>query len=864
MDLAGGWASSGAGNGRQGIERWGRWLLAVAILGSALGLGALHTPVLAAVAVVATVATALLWWDASPLEPRPAATVLVATAVVLIAWTVLQVVPLPRGALSTIAGENANVWSRCLHVLKEPGPSLATLSLSPVQTRVQVLRGVTYLVVFLGALRVARRQEGVVFLERTLLVSTLATAGAALVHPALGARKVFGIYEPVEKLGFDVNHVAPLLNTNHLAAYVNIGVLLAFASVIERREALPRPPALAIVLLLGATTVWTLSRGGTAAMALGVVLVALLTFGARRAKRGIVAGPLVLVGASALGGLVFLLSAFDSSRAKFAQNDLSKITLVKNAFALVSDHPLFGVGRGAFESAFPKVRTGTGYWVATHPENVVAQWTTEWGVPVAVAAMFAIAWALRPQTALARSRPPAGPWAVLVAVTMHNLVDFNSEVPGVIVALATCAAMVTGGTGGGRRVVDRAARWAARPRLVAIGAGVLTLLAVGTTLPFTARELYAERRTLRDAGLDRSLPREAFHAHARTAMLDHPAEPYFPFVGAVRATAMRDESVLPWAGRALERSPVYGRVHLLLARSLFTRSAAQARLEYRTACEQDETLCAPNEALPLVRGYDDAMELVPEGEAGLNVLNRLPEALEARLPSSVARIDRDIAARNPTALGPVVRAASRVLGDIKDGEAWCAGTTSVTAGRAACITEGLEAAARLRAAAPSMCEGHALAAELRVAAGEIDAGYAELDHSLEEVTERSPCARRLVRLAVQTGNAARIDAALDRLLKLGCEAPGECVANFMFAADVEQARGSGRRALALTKKAWERAPERDDILADVAGKAEGQGLHGEALDAYTKLAERHPDEPRWKAAAERERQAVTRGVFQRR
>ena len=119
-------------------------------------------------------------------------------------------------------------------------------------------------------------------------------------------------------------------------------------------------------------------------------------------------------------------------------------------------------------------------------------------------------------------------------------------------------------------------------------------------------------------------------------------------------------------------------------------------------------------------------------------------------------------------------------------------------------------------------------------------------------------------LAVQIGNKLRVDAALDRLLKLGCEAPAECVNNLKFAADIETGRGSHRRALALLKKAWERAPERDDLLIEVAAKAEGQGLHGEALEAYTKLADRRPGEPKWAEGATRARQAAARGVFERR
>ncbi|OJY24519.1 MAG: hypothetical protein BGO98_16560 [Myxococcales bacterium 68-20] len=869
MGLRSGWASSERSGERgrpfAGRALAGRWLIAAAILLSALGLGALHTPVLTVVAVLAALGTGLVWFDAEPLEPRPAATVLVAAATFLILWTGVQIVPLPRGLLASIASANADVWAYCLSPLREDGPSLATVSLEPVGTRVQILRGITYLVVFVGALRIARRQDGVAFLERALLVSAVAIAGAALMHPVLGARKVFGLYEPGETYAYDVHHLAPLLNTNHLAAYVNIGVLLAFASVIERREALPRPLALVIVLLLGATTVWTLSRGGTASMFVGTLVVAMLTFGVRKARRARIAAPLAVVAVAVGSCAVLFLAAFDDSRTKFANNNLSKFDLVANAFALVRDFPVFGVGRGAFEAAFPKVRTGTGYWVFTHPENLIAQWVTEWGLPVAVVALLAIGWALRPRTVLARSRPPAGPWAALVAAALHNLVDFNSEVPGVVIALAVCAAMVTGGTGGGKPVPHRGSAWASRPTALALGLGAATLLAIAGTFPFSENELYNEQRAFRDAGLDRSLSHAAFRDRAREAMLRHPADPYFPFVGAVRGTVAREESVLPWAARALERSPVYGRVHLLLARTLFVKNPSQARLEYRIACIQDKALCGVEESVRLVGGYEEAMELVPDDGLGLSVLTALATHLGTRLPATVVRLDREITARDPTALAPVHRAAARSLGDVRDREGWCVDSADGAKGaRASCISEGLAAAARLRASAPEKCDGHALTAELRVAIGEVDAGFAELDRSLEEVVERSPCARRLVSLAVETKNTARVDAALDRLLKLGCEAPAECVTNLIFAAGIESGRGAQRRALALMKKAWERAPERDDLLVEVASRAEAQGMHGEALEAYMKLVDRHPDEPKWSAAVVRAREAATRRVFERR
>lgn len=845
-----GWAS------QQARARLGRYLLAATIPVSALGLGGLLTSVLAICAVLAAVGTALLWFDAEPLEPRPAATMLVVVGGALVAWTFLQIVPLPRGLVAAIAPENADVWSRALSPFRQDGPKFVPISLDPTASRIELLRGITYLTVFLGALRIARRHEGVVFIERVLLVSAVVVAAAALLHPVLGARKVFGVYEPTEPYAYVVHHLSPLLNTNHLAAYCNIGAMLAFASAIERRSASPRPISIVVAILLGATTVWTISRGGTATLILGAVLVLTLSMAARRAKLARAASRFAAAAIATGGVVVLLLASADDFRSKLAKGDLSKVDLVKNAFDLAREHPLFGVGRGAFESTFPKVRVGSSYIVFTHPENVIAQWTTEWGVPIALAALVAIAWSLRPQTPLARSRPPVGPWAALTVVALHNLCDFNSEVPGVMIALAFCAAIVTAGTGGAPKA-QRTSQWAQRTRILAAGVVAASVIAVVGTLPFSDHELYTEQRVLRDVSLDGRVSREVFEARLKAAMLRHPAEPYFAFVGAARAAVNRDDSVVAWVGRALERSPIYGRAHLLLARSLFTRNRSQARLEYRIACLQDHSYCEVDEVLPLVSTFEDAMELVPDGPEGELVLVHLARKLEARLPSTVARLDREIVKRDPKLLEPVERTAARALGDVTGEEVWCAS-------REECIREGLAAAGHLRAFAPEKCEGHALTAELRVAAGEIDAGYAELDRSLDQVDRRSPCARRLVSLAVKIGNDMRIDAALERLLKLGCESPDECVSNFTFAADVETRRGANRHALALTKKAWEAAPDRDDLLIDFAGRAEAQSSQRDALEAYTRLADKHPNEKKWSEGAARAKDALTRGLLERR
>jgi tetratricopeptide (TPR) repeat protein len=830
--------------------RVGRWLLALTILASALLLGSLHTPVLAAIAVLAAVSMGLLWYEAEPFLARPACTMLVMSGLGLVAYTGFQALPLPHSVVALLSPETADVWARALSPMHEPGPSLVTLSLDPIATRVQVLRGVTYLMAFLAAVRVAYRTEGVVFLERVLVVCGIAMAVAALAHPVFGATKVFGTYEPADPWAYDPRHIAPLLNSNHLAGYVNIGLMVSLAASLVRRGSIPRPIAVVAALILIATNFWGASRGGTGAMVFGILATFAATLLVRRSERSYsltrLAPFAVMIGA----GLIIGLSGAEHAKNELGSTDLSKLGLFAMAARLLPRFGLFGVGRGAFDPVFPSVREGTEHWLWTHPENVVLQWTTEWGLPVALASLGVLAWALRPRTMLTRSRPPIGAWMALVVLALHNLVDFSSEVPGVVLALAVCAAVVASGTGGAS-AARRVDRWPSRPDMLVLGGAIATTAGIALTLPWSSVELDAERRAFHKLAVDSRVDGAAFRERLRDAILRHPADAYFPFLGGLRALDGGD-SPIPWAARALERSPVYGRAHFVLARALYRRNPSQARLEYRLACDQEQALTrlAVKDALPLVASFEDAMDLIPLSSRGISMREALAPALSDRLPSTSARLDRDLVRLDPRSIGAQRRIARATLLDLSNDEPWCVDR------KVECLEEGKGAALQIRSLSPESCEGEVLLAELVAASGDPEAALAGLERAAELSADAGTCLRAIVRLSASAQRTARADAALDRLIQLGCTSPAQCADNFAFAAQTELGRGNARRAFGLYKRAAERDPTRDGFLQRVAELASAQGLHGEAFDAYTKLSQRDPGESRWAAAAESERKKL--------
>jgi hypothetical protein len=841
------------------LARSGAWVLAVTVAAAALAIGTVHTVTLCAVSAALALALGLTWWDqeATDFRPRRAATVLLVTGVLLTAYTALQCIPLPAGLLAVLAPRNAEIWARALAPLHRDGPAWAPISLDPTATRIEVLKGVTYLLAFVTALRVARTRDGIAFLSTTIMVTGAALAVAALLHPAFGAHKLYGVWTSAVR----DKHVAPFLNPNNLAAYLNVAFCLALAGALSREPRWPRPLLAAAAILLGGTQVWVASRGGVATMLLGGALVA-ITAGLQRSQSSqrradVTPLSLILSLVFAVGVLAIVLVSSHESTNELFESDLSKLDLVKQALRMVPAFPVFGVGRGAFASTFPAFRTSPGIWTFSYPENVVAQWVTEWGVPAGTLGLAAVVFGLRPDTMLARSSTASGAWSALVAIAVQNLVDLGTEIPGLMLAPIVCAAIVVGGTAG-RSSKLHMDRWGQRPRALVACAGLCALAAIGAASAGIGTELDDDRGALRDVALGPGSSAALRRQRAEAAILRHPAEPYLPLIVGWRAALEHDEDAVRWLEAALERSRVEGPAHLALARIFYRRSPPQARLEYRVAVEQAPELSVLlPEALRLVDGFYDAMELVSDGPTGVTTLGILTRDLRQRLPATTLRLDEELALRQPLDPSLALEQARDEVDDLETigGAPWCE-----DAARRACVKRALAAVARAAVLEPSACEPALLRARARIAEVDPPTALAEFTRAADGVSDRVSCLQTLADLAEREHDEIHMTEALTKVAAAGCATDDECTANLSWAAAKEERHGNLPGALAFYKRAYERSPENDEILAASARVAAGAGLHGEADRDYTRLARKHPDEARWKAAAAAEHDALLKGA----
>jgi O-antigen ligase len=405
--------------------------------------GAVHAVVYVPILAVFALAGLLAWrLDAGLAGPLPGGRLLLAAH----ALVLLQLVPLPRPVLSLVSPGSLAYWSR-LELL----PFVARpISVSPADT----LRGLAFLAgLSLLALFVWRElavQPWTRRLPKVVAFTGLAITVVAFVQ-SVGdePRVIWGVYHP----GWDWAVFGPYVNKNHFGGFLVLATPVAIGLAIDalsrlaarwrRRKrgylALGDPEAAsalgwsAVVMTLVAGLLASTSRGAIAAF-LATALVMPL---AARHRRRTAAAVLVL---AALGlawvGLDGFLGGFGRGvRA-------SRVDLWADMLPMWRHFPLFGEGWNAFAVAYPWYQTvWKGQWIG-QAHNEYLQVLLETGVAGAAlfGGLFLIV--LRRATAQARtSSVDLGVFGAVVGLALHNLVDFNWQIPANAAAWVALAAL---------------------------------------------------------------------------------------------------------------------------------------------------------------------------------------------------------------------------------------------------------------------------------------------------------------------------------------------------------------------------------------------------------------------------------------
>ena len=345
----------------------------------------------------------------------------------LLGWALLQVVPLGSGA-----GPAGLPESLPLEQLR-----LRTISFDPQATREAAAKLMALAIYFSVALIVLRDSARQRLAVRIFSVFGLAVSLLAIVQRLAWNGKLYWI-RPVSAF---VAPFGPYGNYNHFAGMVELLFPLPFAWLIFSRcrldERIFHGVAVAIMV---AAAVLSMSRAGILSIGLQLLVFGAAMIPARR--RAVL--PLLIVPAAILLSLWVgyqpLQRRFSSIQSGTSEHSVvTRLAYWKASWQIFTDHPLTGVGLGAFPTVYPSYGSASSrYERLEQVHNDYLQLLTDLGLTGGVVmAIGLLAFIRRWYQTLSRGVIRRGEdlaiflgaLVAVIGILLHSIFDFNLQIP---------------------------------------------------------------------------------------------------------------------------------------------------------------------------------------------------------------------------------------------------------------------------------------------------------------------------------------------------------------------------------------------------------------------------------------------------
>jgi hypothetical protein len=776
--------------------------------------------------------------------------------VFLAAYTLLQCIPLPPGLLGTISPHAADVWARSLAPLGPLAqPHAVPLSLAPESTLVEAVKWMMYAALaWLG--HAWGRTKGLEAVCQVMLVLGLLAAFVTVMHGVLHLTAVFGLYTPANM--YQRWRVGPLLNVNHLSAYLALGIFGGLALLLSNTEA---PSARTALQAAGTTAlvvgvVVLASRAGVASLAIGALLLPLAIQQPGKRRRDSSSRPrrtaVALTATAIIAGGAFAIFGYREGILEgLGEKNWTKIQVLRDAVPMVRDYWLTGLGRGAFEGPFFAYKSIGNHESWGHPENLAVQWLTEWGMPVTVVGAGLLLVAILRSSGWRTGVTARVLLLGLIMLGVHNLLDYSLEVP----AVAGLAVWVFGAVCG-----TQGSSTAPRPEGKRLSSGRAKQLALATSAALAllavaglrrGPERLSDLRARAYAVLQESRTNPAIGVDAFVDWSGRfPAEPYFPLAAAVVASRQQPLGGLPWFNRALELSPNTSDTHLLLAESLARaglRSQAMLELRLWLARDPSGTGAATTLASLVARTADEVIAIAPEPDKrSLAFLESVARQLPPGSPITPG-LRQHILDKRPCSLTIHEANARDLLSRMAAKEAPCEGEK----GRTACGQLIEPSIAQLR-----VCpEGEGLAQRLRAdllwltddQAGSLSLLEQSCGTQLGELT---PCLQLVAERAAALHDGERVRRHVRVVVSRRCQGTEACGSAWLWASRVYTIAGDPGSAFVAATKASEVDPASIELRRELAEAALRAGARDKAELTLNQILSRKPDDAQARARLE--------------
>ena len=540
------------------------------------------------------------------------------------ALTLLQLLPIPGFVVRVLSPGAAELFDIVLSGTGLWGEgNWRALSLDPPATAGELVKFVSYALIFIVIVNYFNRQHRARKLLKVISWSGFVVALTGLLSMLAGLNAIYGIH-PVPSGTF---FFSTFVNSNHLAGFLGLCAPVSFGLALSSRHRQGRFLYGFAGVITAVGVFMSLSRGGIVAFLLGCVFLGIYAATRRvwKLRRVVLVQAIVAVVLSVAGYLAYsrIIAEMKTLGDIEAVRTGDKIRAWEGALPMMRDHPVVGIGRGAYSTVYPRYKTVEPTDTYTHAENGVLQNMVEWGPIFGLLFMgvFVIVFLLALRRAKS-SYAMGGCLAAVFAVAIHNLVDFNLEVGGVALPFVVVLGIVSASRFSHAGVPLPTETRLRLPVKLAIALVPVCVLA-GAGCFMYARAHQLDRGTealLAGAGPGGSEPcSDTILGEASCEMLrHHPADYIAPLAVGKAYLDKRPRKLsraVYWFSRAVYLNPGSAMIRRLTGRALYLAgSEEQALMEYRLGVECDPASLAPtvSEVLRLTGDPDAAIRVVPE------------------------------------------------------------------------------------------------------------------------------------------------------------------------------------------------------------------------------------------------------------
>lgn len=354
------------------------------------------------------------------------------------------------------------IWQEVSRDLGSPLP--ASISLAPAATGVTLFLIGTYATVFWIACRACRDENVAARFLTSFVFASVLYAGYGLYVQLFDLQTILWI----KKWAYFRDLTSTFVNRNSYATFAGMGLIASLGLLLkllhenfdhntDRRQFVSTLIQLCLgrgllpligIILTSSALLLTHSRAGLAVTTVAALLLLAVAYRVR-----LLPGRLFAVGGTILAG-GFLYSALLSADVTFdrfgalATSESGRIPAYAVILDAIATEPVVGFGARTFEYVFetfkPEALAGTN-WRYAH--STPLELLLEFGIPAAAVGMAAMVWlaASLVKGVLIRRRNriyPVVGVALVCLVSLHALVDFSLQMPG----LAACFALLAGMT----------------------------------------------------------------------------------------------------------------------------------------------------------------------------------------------------------------------------------------------------------------------------------------------------------------------------------------------------------------------------------------------------------------------------------